>query len=126
MARNPKLPRASCGRRSLMTKTTCEPSRRWRMIHARALAASVWPIAFDRHPTAGSRLRVVVPQRLMLEAAVVPEGDRMRLPAEPALEFLPGAEFAQKLEDSAAFFSRQLVDVGGEVAVDIECFALGD
>src|SRR5215470_4986051 len=103
MARNPKLPRASCGRRSLMTKTTCEPSRRWRMIHARALAASVWPIAFDRHPTAGSRLRVVVPQRLMLEAAVVPEGDRMRLPAEPALEFLPGAEFA----------------------VDIECFALG-
>src|SRR5436190_23603124 len=83
----------------------------------------IWRIASDRHPTAGSRLRIVVPQRLMLDAAVVPEGDRMRLPAEPALEFLPGSKLAQKVEDRAAFFSRQLVDVGGEVAVDIKRLA---
>src|SRR5215467_7128518 len=60
----------------------------------------------------------------MLDAAVVPEGDRMRLPAEPALEFLPGTKLAEKVEDGTAFVSRQLVDVGGEVAIDIECFAL--
>src|SRR5215831_11423529 len=84
---------------------------------------SKWPVAFDRHPTTGSRLGVVVPQRLMLDAAVVPEGYRMRLPTEPALEFLPGAELAQKIEDRTAFLSWQLIDVGGEVAVDIECLA---
>src|SRR5262249_52036275 len=77
----------------------------------------IWPIAFDRHPTAGSRLRVVVPQRLVLDAAVVPEGDRMRLPAEPALELLTGTKLAEKVEDGTAFVSRQLVDVGGEVAI---------
>src|SRR5437870_4055634 len=38
------------------------------------------PIAFDRHPAPGACLRVVVPEGLMLDAAVVPEGDRMRLP----------------------------------------------
>src|SRR5262249_8045254 len=53
------------------------------------------PVALDRHATARARLRVVVPQRLMLDAAVVPEGHRMRLPAEPALEFLARRELAQ-------------------------------
>jgi choline dehydrogenase-like flavoprotein len=38
------------------------------------------PIAFDRHPAAGPCLRVVVPERLVLDAAVVPEGNRVRLP----------------------------------------------
>src|SRR5262245_59480795 len=35
------------------------------------------PVAFDRHPAAGARLWVIVPDCEMLDAAVVPEGDRM-------------------------------------------------
>src|SRR6185436_70066 len=78
------------------------------------------PVAFDGHPAAGACLRVVVPKRLMLDAAVVPEGNRMGLPAEPHLEFLPGAELAQEIQDRAALFSRQAVDVSGEFAVDVQ------
>src|SRR5215813_12449346 len=88
-----------------------------------ALRSSEWPIAFDRHAAAGARLRVIVPQRLVLDAAVVPKGDRVGLPAEPHLEFLAGAELAQKVEDGAALVSRQPVDVGGEVAIDVQRLA---
>src|SRR2546423_13381678 len=61
----------------------------------------------------------------MLDAAVVPKGDRMGLPGEPHLEFLPRAVLAQELEDRAALFSRQPVDMGGEVAVGEERLAPG-
>src|ERR1043166_96330 len=50
------------------------------------------PVALDRDPTAGARLRIIVPERLMLEASVVPQSGGMRLPAETHLEFLPRAE----------------------------------
>src|SRR6516225_1396487 len=62
------------------------------------------PIASDRHSAAGARLRVIVPQRLMLDAAVVPEGDRMGPPAKADLELLPCAKLAQKIQDCAALF----------------------
>src|SRR5580704_2430437 len=84
------------------------------------------PIAFDRDPTSGARLRVVVPDRLMLDAAVVPKGDRMRLPAEPNLEFLRRAELAQIVEDRPALVPRQPVDMGGEFAVDVQRLSLRD
>src|SRR5262245_40024463 len=48
----------------------------------------------------------------------------MGLPAEPHLEFLPCAELAQIIQNCAAFVSRQPVDMGGEVAIDVERFAL--
>src|SRR6516162_1267447 len=83
------------------------------------------PFAPDGHAPAGARLRVVVPQRLVLDAPVVPEGDRVRLPTEPHLEFLARAELAQKVQDRAPLLSRQLVDVGGELAVDVERLAPG-
>src|SRR5215813_12587708 len=43
------------------------------------------PIAFDRHPATGARVRLV-PECLVRDAAVVPEGDRMGLPGEPHRE----------------------------------------
>src|SRR5262245_60812841 len=51
-------------------------------------ARSHWPVALDGHAAAGADLRIIVPQRLVLDAAIVPEGDRMRLPEEAHLEFL--------------------------------------
>ena len=50
----------------------------------------------------------------MLGAAVVPERDRMGLPAEPHLEFLPRAELTEKVQDRSALLFRQPVDMGGE------------
>src|SRR5215467_9764375 len=60
----------------------------------------------------------------MLDATVVPESYRMRLPAEPHLKFFARAELAQKLQNRAALLARQSVDMRGEVAVDIERLAL--
>src|SRR5262249_20943553 len=82
------------------------------------------PIAFDRDPAAGPRLRVIIPECLVLDAAVVPKGDRRGLPAEPHLEFLPGAELAQKVQARAALLSRQPIDMGGELAIDVQRLAL--
>ena len=44
----------------------------------------------------------------------------MGLPVDPHLEFLPCAEPAQKVQDCAALVSRQPVDVGSEVAIDVD------
>src|SRR6516162_8119960 len=48
----------------------------------------------------------------------------MGLPAEPHLEFLPCAELAQKAQDCPAFVSRQPIDMGGELAIDVQRLAL--
>ena len=39
------------------------------------------------------------------------------------LEFFPRAEFAQEVQNRASLFARQIVDVGREVAIDVECLA---
>src|SRR6516164_10554087 len=49
-------------------------------------------IAFERHSAPGPGLWVMIPECLVLDAAVVPKGDRMRVPTESHLEFLPRAE----------------------------------
>jgi hypothetical protein len=51
------------------------------------------PVALDRHTAAGTDLRVIIPQRHVLNAAIVPERDRVGPPAKPHLEFRPGAVF---------------------------------
>src|SRR5262252_541216 len=60
----------------------------------------------------------------MLDAAVVPEGDRMRLPAEPDLEFLARAVLAQIVQDCTALLWCKPIDMGGEVAIDEQRLAL--
>jgi hypothetical protein len=51
------------------------------------------PVALDRHTAAGTDLGVIIPQRHVLNAAIVPERDRVRPPAKPHLEFRPSAVF---------------------------------
>jgi len=51
------------------------------------------PVALDRHTAAGTDLGVIVPQRHVLNTAIVPERDRVGAPAKPHLEFRPGAVF---------------------------------
>ena len=45
------------------------------------------PVALDGDPVAGAGVRPIIPHRVVLAGAVVPEGDRVLPPAEPALVF---------------------------------------
>src|SRR5271156_1854645 len=60
-------------------------------------------VAGDRYPVAIAALRIVVPQRKMLCAAVVPERQRICLPPEAALEFGFLEVPEQHLQDGVAF-----------------------
>ena len=60
----------------------------------------------------------IVPDCEMLDTAVIPEGDRMGLPAEPDLEFLARAVLAQIVQDRTALLWCKPIDMGGEVAID--------
>src|SRR5690606_33935833 len=59
-------------------------------VAARARSACLlrlsWPVACQRHPMHHAAVAVVVVQRVVLRATVVPEGDRARPPAEAAGE----------------------------------------
>src|SRR5205085_877400 len=60
--------------------------------------------------------------RAVLDAAVVPEGDRMLAPVEAHLP-LGGLDVVeQELEERVALVFRQLVDLRGLAAVDVEQF----
>src|SRR5438105_3519753 len=76
--------------------------------------------AVELHPEPGAHVRPVVPDRLVLRAAVVPERDRVRAPAETAGPLVAVAVLVQELEDRLALVARKLVDVRGEVGVDVD------
>src|SRR5882757_1955322 len=59
-------------------------------------------IARDRHPVTRAQLGVIIPDRLVQAAAIVPEGDGMRLPAKPALESLLFAMGKEEIQDCPA------------------------
>src|SRR5262249_5987276 len=98
------------------TNLCCE-KRAARCRRSYLIAQSERPVTLDRHSTAGARLRIIVPERLMLDTAVVPKGNGMRLPAEAHLKLLARAELAEKIQNGLALFARQSIDMGGEVAV---------
>src|SRR5262245_49657900 len=77
-------------------------------------------VTFDRHALPGARVRPIVPQRTVLGAAVVPEGDRARLPAETALEQRVLHMLVQVPQDGVALVDRHAEDARGEAAVDVE------
>src|SRR5262245_20064224 len=71
-------------------------------------------------------VRVIVPQRMMLSAAVIPERDRVRLPAEARAELgrLDVAE--QHGEDRIAFVAAHAENAGGEEAIHEQAFPARD
>src|SRR5207249_12330128 len=119
--REPRYPE-----RSTSTRVLPRGSARGDELRTQFKMRSERPIALDRHSAARARLRVIVPECLVLDAAVVPEGDGLGFPAKPHLEFLPCAELAQKVQDCAALFSSQAVNMGGELAIDVQRLPLRD
>src|SRR5258708_39956474 len=60
------------------------------------------PVALDGDPIAGARVRPIVPHRVMLDAAVVPERNRVLAPAEAALEQRIGHVLIKITQDAVA------------------------
>ena len=77
-------------------------------------------VSGDGDPGAGAGLGVVVPHRVVLHAAVVPEGDRVLAPAEAALEVRVRDVLEQEVEEGAALALGDPEDPPGEGPVDVE------
>src|SRR5688500_3676964 len=76
------------------------------------------PIPADRHPVAVAPVGVVVPERTMLGAAVVPERHRARLPAEAHLELRRLDMAEQRLQEAVALVLGEADDAHREETVD--------
>src|SRR5438105_7801756 len=74
--------------------------------------------AFDKHPIARAHIGPIVPDRVMLGAAIVPECDRMRRPAEAHVPMRPRDMVVKEFQHAAAFGRRYFVNVTGELAID--------
>src|ERR1700722_7035683 len=82
-------------------------------------------VATDGHPVTIASLREIIPQRMMLRAAIVPEGNRARLPLEAAHELRRLDVPVQHLKQRSALLLLQLRNVSGEAAVDVKRFPSG-
>src|SRR4029077_2759166 len=83
------------------------------------------PISQHRDPVARASVGPVVPHRVVLDAAIVPERDRVLLPAETALKEGARHVLVEIAQDAVAFVARDAVDVAGEALVDVERLAAG-
>src|SRR6266550_7535796 len=74
--------------------------------------------AFDKHPVARAHIGPIVPDRIMLGAAIVPECDRMWRPAETHVPVRPRDMVVKEFQHAAAFSRRHFINVTGELAID--------
>ena len=70
-------------------------------------------------------MRVVIPQRMVLRAAIVPKCDRVGLPVEAAVKFRRLDVATQQVEQRIAFELAEPVDPGREIFIDEERLAAG-
>src|SRR6476620_1429717 len=88
-------------------------------------AGSHRPVALHRDPVARAGVRPVIPHRVVLNAAIVPERDRVLAPAEAALEQRVGHVLVKIAQDAVAFVARQAVDIARKALVDVERLPTG-
>jgi len=82
--------------------------------HSRSIK---WPFAFDRHALAAAAVGVVVPERKMQGAAIIPKGHRAGAPLEATLKFRTFGLLEQHLKQGVAFGFFEADDAGCENAV---------
>src|ERR1700749_1178763 len=75
-------------------------------------------VALYRDAPARARLRVIIPHRDVLHAAIVPERNRVRLPPEPHLPMRARAVLIKEVEDSLALAFRHVLDRMREHRID--------
>src|SRR5262249_11414956 len=86
-----------------------------------ASTRSVRLVARHGDAIAAARVRPVVPHGAVLNTAIVPEGDRVRAPAEAALEQRTLHVLVEIVQDGVAFVARHASKRTGEAAIDIQC-----
>src|SRR5688572_12207151 len=96
--------------------------RKWKERNDGILAR---PVAGERDPVHQPAVAVVVVDRVVLRAAVVPERDRSRLPCKAAGELRPHLVAEKELEQRRALLVRHPLEPGGVRDIYIECFATG-
>src|SRR5207237_206864 len=77
-------------------------------------------VAGQGHPVHDPAEAVVIVDRVVLGAAVVPEGERADRPAEAAGEFGPGLVREQKAQQRRALLLGHTLEPHGVPAIDIE------
>ena len=78
----------------------------------------------NRYAFAVAGVRVVVPDRVVLRAAVVPEGQRIRLPGDPAPQPRGGGDVpVEHVQHGTALGAAQTDDMRREALVDVEDLA---
>src|SRR5262245_15158408 len=82
-------------------------------------------VAADCHAVAIALIGIVVPQRMVLYAPVVPKGNGVRLPLEAAGQLRRLDVLVEHLHYRGAFVALQADDARGEAAVDVERLATG-
>lgn len=82
-------------------------------------------VSRDSHPVAVAALRIVIPQRQVLCASIVPERYRIRLPSKSTLEFSTLDVPEKHLKNYLALTLLELNQPRGEQAVDEQGFAAG-
>src|SRR5581483_4407792 len=82
-------------------------------------------VAPDGDAIAQPLVREVIPHSVVHGAAVVPEGDRVGLPDEAALELRRLAVAVEHVEQRVALVPAEAHNARGEVAVDVERLATG-
>src|SRR5690242_7977745 len=86
-------------------------------------ARSERPRAVDRDAPHVTALAVIVVERVVQRAAVVPEGERVALPPEAALELRPDRMRAEIVDERLAFLFRHVLEAKREGAIDEERLA---
>src|SRR5436189_2589102 len=80
-------------------------------------------VACDGDAISAARMGPIVPHRAMLDAAIVPEGDRVLPPAEAALEQRVLHVLVEIAQHAVALVARHADQMAREAAVDIERLA---
>src|SRR6478672_6772660 len=83
------------------------------------------PVALHGDAMAGAGMRPIVPHRTMLRAAIVPERNRVRLPAEAALEQRVLRMVPQVVQDRRTLIARQADDSLGKTSIYIKRLLAG-
>ena len=83
-------------------------------------------VAFDRDSVAAAYMRVVVPERMVLDAPVVPEGDRVVFPREADMKLGRTYVIEEELEEGLALLAFQSHDTPREAGIDKQCLTARD
>src|SRR5262249_49702889 len=86
-----------------------------------ASTRSVRLVARHGDAITAARVRPVVPHGAVLNTAIVPEGDRVRAPAEAALEQRTLHVLVEIVQDGVAFVAWHANQRTGESAIEIQC-----